>query len=560
MRENISMFKSWHTLAKPSRKYFLICFFMVLLASICLIIEPVFEANVITNLTNEKYTWAIGFALLSFSFIFIRKMSWDINYRFHYKLLNHTYINLQEQIFKKVIKATSVNFDNNSKEKLINIIHNDVYTVSEFSYLIATRLARLFRVLLTVGIIFTINIPVALVIVCVDLLNYKILNYLQNKRAYANRLTVEDHDAQYRCFSELVDSKELVCDLNIEREIKNRFLSSTKKYIKDRKQYDICGSYIDNYFHIFYQFIKTCIVLFLIFLVSKGSLTLTTYLIVVPYILSGIEIANDFMNILPELKNANISTNRVKIIFDFTDKKILDFGNNKLDNILGILNFENVSYKQNTEVNGLTTINNISFTINANESVLFLGGRGSGKRTIFYLLRREIMQNSGDIYVDNINLMDYTKKVYSSNINYIVTKPYFFDDTIMKNLKLVEKDKHRIFSICRQLKIHDYIKSLPKGYNTNVNKLPSGKRYIIGLARTLLTKSEIIILYEFPLSLSAKEKETIMKILNHLRGSRTIIIFSASDACMSVVDRVFKIEKGSIASTRKISKKMRVFA
>ena len=162
--------------------------------------------------------------------------------------------------------------------------------------------------------------------------------------------------------------------------------------------------------------------------------------------------------------------------------------------------------------------------------------------------------------MDNINLMDYTKKVYSSNINYIVTKPYFFDDTIMKNLKLVEKDKHRIFSICRQLKIHDYIKSLPKGYNTNVNKLPSGKRYIIGLARTLLTKSEIIILYEFPLSLSAKEKETIMKILNHLRGSRTIIIFSASDACMSVVDRVFKIEKGSIASTRKISKKMRVFA
>lgn len=560
MKENISMFKSWHALAKPSRKYFLICFSMVLIASICLIIEPVFDANVITNLTNEKYTLAVCFALLSFSFIAIRKMSWDINYRFHYKLLSHTYINLQEQIFNKVMNATNVNFDNNSKEKLINIIHNDVFTVSHFSYLIATRLARFFRVVLTIGVIFTINVPVAIVVICVDILNYKILNHLQNKKAAADKLTIEDHDEQYRCFSELIDSKELVRDLNIEREIKKHYLNISHKYIKDRRRFDICGGYIDHYFHIFYQFIKVCIVLFLIFLVSKGNLSLTTYLIVVPYILSGIEIANDFMNILPELKAANIATNRVKIIFDFADKKLLDFGDNKIDNILGILNFENVSYKPNETDNGLTKINNISFTINANESILFLGGRGSGKRTIFYLLRREIMQNSGDIYLDNINLMDYTKKVYTSNINYIVTKPYFFDNTIMKNLRLVEKDKNKIYAMCRQLKIHDYIKSLPKGYNTNVNKLPFGKRYIIGLARTLLTKSEIIILYEFPLSLSAKEKENIMKILDHLRGSRTIIIFSASDACMSIVDRVIKIEKGSIASNRKITKRTHVFS
>ncbi len=555
MKENISMFKSWHALAKPSRKYFLICFFMVLIASICMIIEPIFSANLITSLTEKQYGWAYLYAFIGLVFIFIRKLSWDINYRFHYKLVNHTYMDLQNQIFNKVMNAKRVNFNNISKEKLINIIHNDVYTVSDFSYLIATRLARLLRVLLTIGVVFTINVPVALVIVLVDIIDYKLLNFLQNKRAFANRLTVEDHDEQYRCFSELIDSREMITDLNIEKEAKKRFLDSSKKYIKDRKRYDICGSYIDNYFHVFYQFVKTLMVLFLIFLVSKGNLSLTVYLIVVPYILSGIEIANDFMTVLPELKNANISTNRVKIILDFSDKKVLDFGNNKLDNISGFLNFENVSYKAKGDLNELTNINNISFAINANETVLFQGNRGCGKRTIFYLLRREVMQNSGNVYLDNINLIDYTKKVYTSNLNYLVTKPTFFDDTIMKNLKMVEKDKNKIYSMCKKLKIYDYIKSLPKGYNTNINELPAAKKYIVGLARTLLTKSEIIVLYEFPLSLSVKEKEMIMNLLGHLRGSRTILIFSASNACTPIVDRVIKIEKGAITSNRKIVKK-----
>lgn len=555
MKENISMFKSWHSLAKPSRKYFLICFFMVLIASVCMIIEPVFSANLITSLTEKNYGWAYYYAFIGLVFIFIRKLSWDINYRFHYKLVNHTYMDLQNQIFNKVMKAKRINFNNISKEKLINIIHNDVYTVADFSDKIATRLARLLRVLLTIGVIFTINVPVALVIIIVNIIDYKLLNFLQNKRAFANRLTVEDHDEQYRCFSELIDSREMINDLNIGKEAKKRFLDSSKKYIKDRKRYDICGSYIDNYFHVFYQFVKTLMVLFLIFLVSKGSLSLTVYLIVVPYILSGIEIANDFMNILPELKNANISTNRVKIILDFSDKKVLDFGNNRLDNISGFLNFENVSYKAKGDLNELTNINNISFAINANETVLFQGNRGCGKRTIFYLLRREVIQNSGNIYLDNINLIDYTKKVYTSNLNYLVTKPTFFDASIMKNLKMVEKDKTKIYSMCKKLKIHDYIKNLPRGYNTNINELPTAKKYIVGLARTLLTKSEIIVLYEFPLSLSAKEKEMIMNLLGHLRGSRTILIFSASNACTPIVDRVIKIEKGTITSNRKIVKK-----
>ena len=80
---------------------------------------------------------------------------------------------------------------------------------------------------------------------------------------------------------------------------------------------------------------------------------------------------------------------------------------------------------------------------------------------------------------------------------------------------------------------------------------------MVGLARTLLTNSEIIILYEFPISLSKTEKESIKSVLDKLYGKRTILIFSASEECTNLVSQVIKIERGLIESISKNKKKKR---
>lgn len=98
------------------------------------------------------------------------------------------------------------------------------------------------------------------------------------------------------------------------------------------------------------------------------------------------------------------------------------------------------------------------------------------------------------------------------------------------------------------LGLEAYIESLPQKYRTNVYDLPEGKKYLIGLARTLLTTSEIIILYEFPTALSQSEKEKIKYALQKLYGKRTILIFSASEECIPLASEVIKIERGSIES------------
>ena len=84
--------------------------------------------------------------------------------------------------------------------------------------------------------------------------------------------------------------------------------------------------------------------------------------------------------------------------------------------------------------------------------------------------------------------------------------------------------------------------------NRMVNGI-AGKKYIIGLIRTLLTKSEIIVLYEFPIILSEIEETDIKNILLSLKEEKTIIIFSASEKLIPISNKVYKIERGKIVDT-----------
>lgn len=548
MKENISMFKNWYKLAKPSKKYWIFAFLTVFVAGLCSIIEPYFASNVITNINDGNYIYTAIFLVLGFTFILIRKSSWDINYRIYYKLIGHTYFHIENLIFDKISKVNSNVLKKMTKEKLINIIHTDVFTVSDLADKLATRIGRMTRLFITIGAIFLINIPVAIVIIIIDIINYFILNHLNNRSAFYSKKISESHDLQYLRLSEVFDSKDLMNDLNITNKVKRDFMKSNDHYMDMKNKSTIVASYIDNYYHVFYQFVILVVTLFMVFMVSQGQVNLTLYFMIISYLTSGIEVANDFMLILPELKKANVAANRIKTILDLTDEEIMTFGENKMDNILGSIDFKKVSYNSiNDDQN--SAIKDISFSINQNEIALFLGLKNCGKRTIFNILRRDIHEDSGNVYIDGINLWDYTKKTHSSNLNYVTTKPYFFNGSIIRNLHMVESDNKRIYEMCKKVGIYDYINSLPRKFNTDINSIPAGKRYIIGLIRTLLTKSEIIVLYEFPIILSDVEEENIKNILLGLKEEKTIIIFSASEKLMNISDKVYKIERGKIVDT-----------
>ena len=548
MKENIQHFKKWWNVAKPSKKYLFLAFITALIPQICLTIEPIFAARVITSISTGFYIETMIYLIIVFVLIkIIRFVSWHFNFMIFPKLLGSSYVPLQKRILDKIKNAEEFNFEKHSKEKLINIINSSSVTVGKFADLLATRCARLLRGIVLIFTIFSINIPSAIIVLIVSIINFFIVNNIDKRRAKIEKEKMEINDLQYTKFSEFVDVRNFSDDLNITDKLEQEYLQVSKDYIDAQRRHDIANSMKDNFYEIYYSFILLILTLAMVFLVSKGSLDLTLYFMIVSYMTSAIEMFNNFFDINNEMKTAVVASNRINIILNFKEKRSINVGSLDQDDIMGNIKFMNVTYNGNKEN---PKLENVNFKVKVNEIALFIGQRNSGKRSIFHLLTREIKQDEGNVYLDGIDIFDYSKKVHKTNINYLVTKPYFFNDSIGKNLKMVEPDMKKIIKVLATLNLVDYINSLPKKLNTKINDLSEGKKYLIQLARTLLMNSEVIILYEFPNSLSSKEKENILIALNILKDKKTIIIFSATDYAASIADKVYEVKKGIVTKIK----------
>ena len=544
--DNIRMFREWLKLAKPHKRIWIYQFITVFIPSFCLLAEAIYAAWVTTSLADNNYGQAIFYLSIVLLFMLLRNLAEDLNYRNAINLIGHTYNNIQSQIFDKIALGKEKNFINNSKEKLINIFHSDVYDVANFSNIICNRFKFFFQIILTVTYIFFMNTYVGLVVIIIFIINYIVMDRINSMISKANKEVKEAVDEEFMAFSEIIDSKNILEDLNITKKIKENYQKSNKHFLKKMHNYNIKTSYLDNYFFIFYQLTIFIGTLLLIFMLSKELITLTAYLVIGTYLTNSITSSTDFLNILTDLKNTYVAANRVNIILNFDLKEQLEFGSLNKDDIHGEIDFLKVNYTPKEEDIGLTKLKNISFHIPTNKIVLFKGYRNSGKRTIFYLLRRVIMPDSGEVYIDKINIKDFTKKVYKTNINYLTTKPYFYEGTALSNLKLVKNKKEEIISACKMANVYDLLMKYPKGLNTNIKELSQKELYLLSLARLLLMNSEILVLYEFPVYLSQKDEEIIKNVLKSFKGKKTILIFSAHDNCEDIVDITYTIEKGEL--------------
>lgn len=285
---------------------------------------------------------------------------------------------------------------------------------------------------------------------------------------------------------------------------------------------------------------------------SKRTINLTLYLILIPYITEIVTETNTFLSIIGNIKQSYVAAQRVNTFLESDERDIINFGMNQTDDIIGNINFSNVSYtNENKEDTAYGKLEDVNFNINAGEITLIKGYKNSGKRQIFYLLNRYIKHESGNILVDNINIFDFSKNIHKQNISGVVYKPKIFKGSIMDNFKMIEKRKKKIVEMCKKIGVHEFIETLPKKYNTNINENKSislENKFLLALTRALLTKSEILMIYEFPTSLTSKEKENIKNTIKSLKTEKTFIIFSAYDTTKDIADRVIEINDGKVRS------------
>lgn len=207
------------------------------------------------------------------------------------------------------------------------------------------------------------------------------------------------------------------------------------------------------------------------------------------------------------------------------------------------LKIENLSfsYDENDQV-----LENINLHASKGEIVGIVGESGSGKSTILKLLLRFYKKDSGSIKFNDIDIENINTSSLLDNITLVPQSTYLFDETIEENLRIAKPDAtlEEIQDACKQASIHDFIISLPDGYQTKVgcfeDNLSAGEKQRIGLARAFLSGRELILLDEPTSNVDSINEGIILNSLVKQKNKKSFILVSHRKSTMAIADRTYQ--------------------
>ncbi|MDA8641575.1 ABC transporter ATP-binding protein/permease [Flavobacteriaceae bacterium] len=246
------------------------------------------------------------------------------------------------------------------------------------------------------------------------------------------------------------------------------------------------------------------------------------------------------------LQMGMVAANRIFKIID-TTSNISDFGTKNKDLINGKIVFKDVSfsYIENEKV-----INNLSFKINNGEKIAIVGSTGSGKTTIVNLISRFYEVQNGSIFIGNHNIKDYKLQSLRSRVALVLQDVFLFADTILNNITLWDSSISfdRVVNAAKKIGIHDFILSLPDGYNYNVKErgvmLSQGQRQLISFLRAYIKNPSILILDEATSSIDSNSEELIQNATEKITENKTSIIIAHRLSTILNSDRIFVMSQG----------------
>ena len=182
-----------------------------------------------------------------------------------------------------------------------------------------------------------------------------------------------------------------------------------------------------------------------------------------------------------------------------------------------------------------------------------LGRSGSGKSTLLKLLMRFWQAEQGEIRISDRPIQKINTENLRRMESYVTQETYLFHDTIANNLRIARLDatQAELEEACRKASVHDFIASLPQGYDTPVaelgDSLSGGERQRLGLARAFLHQAPLLLLDEPTINLDSLNEAVILRSLQQTKGEQTIVLVSHRQSTMGIVDQQYCVEQGRMS-------------
>ncbi|KAH9872117.1 hypothetical protein J1614_006378 [Plenodomus biglobosus] len=390
-------------------------------------------------------------------------------------------------------------------------------------------------------------------------------------------LAEEHHQTAYNdaaaLASEATSSMQIVAAFRLESHILEQYREAIRKPYEDHLRFSILGNILLAFSLSVTYFVYSLAYWWGSKQVRNGNYSQKDFFIVLPALLFSAQTAGQLFSLAPEITRAKTAAQSVFSLHDekpsiiteaitpcnenaFKGQALLAGSSNSYGtfSIQGQLEFRGVSlyYESRPTVPAL---NNVSFMIRHGEYVAFVGRSGAGKSSTINLIERFFDPTAGQVYLDGHDIRKESVRSHRARLALVEQEPDLFPGSIKFNIGLgarpgVHISDEDIIRVAKECELHDFIMSLPEGYNTQVgahgSKLSGGQRQRLAIARALIRDPEILLLDEASSQLDANTEKALRRTIAAASKGRTTIVIAHRLASVQHADRIFVFDTGRI--------------
>ena len=523
----------------------------ILLTTLVATAIPLLAQYYIDNYITKNIATAGLYILAGYYGLFILRVVFTFIGEYYFSKVAHSIVrDLREESFSNLQKLGMPYFDKTPVGSIVSRLTNDTQAVADmFGTIFSSFLnsVLMFVVTLTAMVSLSWQLTILMILfIPIMLGSVYLYQRLSSRLVEITRAKLSDLNTK---LSESIEGMRIVQAFNQEKRLLDEFEGVNKEHLR----------YMSKSLAVDSLLLRPAMALFKILaygvILTYFGLSWQTAGFTAGLIYAFIQYTNQLFNTLIELmqnfsvlQTSMISAGRVFELIDNTEYEPKQSNSDyKIEE--GNIEFKNVSFSYDGKQD---VLKNISFNVNKGETIAFVGSTGSGKSSIINLFLRFYEFERGKIFIDGVDIKDYSTKELRDKIGLVLQDPFLYHGTVESNIRMYKDNltENNIEEAARFVDADNFIQELPDKYQSKVTErgstFSSGQRQLITFARTIAAEPKILILDEATANIDSETEETIQCSLEKMRKGRTTIAIAHRLSTIQDANCIYVLDKGEI--------------
>ena len=523
----------------------------ILLTTLVATAIPLLARYYIDNYITKNIATAGLYILAGYYGLFILRVVFTFIGEYYFSKVAHSIVrDLREESFANLQKLGMSYFDKTPVGSIVSRLTNDTQAVADmFGTIFSSFLnsVLMFVVTLTAMVSLSWQLTILMILfIPIMLGSVYLYQRLSSRLVEITRAKLSDLNTK---LSESIEGMRIVQAFNQEKRLLDEFEGVNKEHLR----------YMSKSLAVDSLLLRPAMALFKILaygvILTYFGLSWQTAGFTAGLIYAFIQYTNQLFNPLIELmqnfsvlQTSMISAGRVFELIDNTEYEPKQSNSDyKIEE--GNIEFKNVSFSYDGKQD---VLKNISFNVNKGETIAFVGSTGSGKSSIINLFLRFYEFERGKIFIDGVDIKDYSTKELRDKIGLVLQDPFLYHGTVESNIRMYKDNltENDIEEAARFVDADNFIQELPEKYQSKVTErgstFSSGQRQLITFARTIAAEPKILILDEATANIDSETEETIQRSLEKMRKGRTTIAIAHRLSTIQDANCIYVLDKGEI--------------